>query len=30
MTLDPEQMPKEMVMFNLARALDRNADRDAA
>jgi acyl-CoA synthetase (AMP-forming)/AMP-acid ligase II len=26
-TLDPEQTSKEMVMFNLARSLDRNADR---
>ena len=27
MTLDPELTSKEMVMFNLARSLDRNADR---
>jgi fatty-acyl-CoA synthase len=26
-TLDPEQTSKEMVMYNLARSLDRNADR---
>ena len=27
MTLGPEQASKEMVMFNLTRSLDRNADR---